>query len=487
MSEKKEETKVSRRSYMKYGAAAVVVVAAGAGGAYYYSTMPSPTPPPTATATTSMAVPTTTVAPVTTVPTTVAPATTAAENIVFTMWQYNVAEVKDNISKFQTANPNITVTEYDDPWPDWPAVMIKRFTSATPVDVTYDGEDWLAQWAAAGWVVPLEDYWDKYTTNLPFKTYLDDMSPYAKSSMIYNGKVYGLPYYSDMFTFMYNAKMLSDNGLDVPTDWNEVQDVAVKLKQKGVVTYPFQLQMQANNPFDFYVILSAAYGDGAKLFDENYNPLFNDPSSPFYQYLQWLVDGLHKYYTISPDYLQNHETVVVQRLGAGQGAMTVLAKYNLAAANAPKSSPLAGDFRMALMPGKTHQAYGFAKMYNITKTLVDRGDAATQAAITFTEYFGGNGPAPKRWAVQDGLGFGYLSLYNDPDVAAAINTLYGQGATDIIKQQSGLAISEGHPVWFGQWCEYCFSTAIPAALSQQKSVADAIKDMADNLNKVKSG
>jgi len=62
MSEKKDEANVSRRSYIKYGAAAVVVVAAGAGGAYYYSTMPPPTPAPTATQTvTATATGTTTV------------------------------------------------------------------------------------------------------------------------------------------------------------------------------------------------------------------------------------------------------------------------------------------------------------------------------------------------------------------------------------------------------------------------------------------
>jgi len=64
--------------------------------------------------------------------------------------------------------------------------------------------------------------------------------------------------------------------------------------------------------------------------------------------------------------------------------------------------------------------------------------------------------------------------------------LYGPGAADIIKQQSGLAISEGHPVWFGQWLNYCVSTAIPQALSKQKSVADAVKGMADFLSKAKS-
>lgn len=52
MTENREESrKISRRQYLKYGAAAVVVVAAGAAGAYYYSKMPPATPSATATAT----------------------------------------------------------------------------------------------------------------------------------------------------------------------------------------------------------------------------------------------------------------------------------------------------------------------------------------------------------------------------------------------------------------------------------------------------
>jgi len=410
-------------------------------------------------------------------------------NLDFTVWQYNVGAIKDNIQRFQTLNPGITVNLMDDPWPEWPGVMIKRFTAKTSVDVTYDGEDWLAQWAAAGWVVPLEDYWDKYATHFKFSSYVNDMVPFAKQSMTYNNKIYGLPYYSDMFTFMYNAKVLEENGYDEPPKtWDEVREIALRLKEKGVSKFPYTLEMQAGGggSFDFYIILTAAYGDGGRLFDKNLDPLFDTPDSPFYQHLQWLVDGLHKDKFISPDYLQNHETVVVQKMGAGEGIMTVMAKYNLAAANTPGTSPRAGEFRMALMPGKTHEAYGFAKMYNLTKMAVDRGDDVVQAAIKFIEYFGGSkGPVLKRWAVEDGLGFGFLSPYGDPDISAALNKLYGPGAADVIKAQASLALTEPHPEWFGQWIQYAYSTAIPNALSQKITVDQCVKDMAAKLKEVK--
>jgi multiple sugar transport system substrate-binding protein len=472
----------------------IAAVVAGTGG-YFGGLAGSPSvgPPTTVTTTVGGAGAVTSTVTQTQTITQTAPTGGVTVPLDFTVWQYNVGAIKDNISKFQRLHPNISVTLSDDPWPQWPGVMVRRFTANTPVDVTYDGEDWLAQWAAAGWVVPLEDYWDQYATHFKWADYVNDMVPFARDSMLWNGKLYGLPYYSDMFTFQYNEKVLRENGYDQPpTTWAEVRDIALDLKSKGVSDFPYTLEMQAGGggSFDFYILLTAAYGEGGRLFSGDayqLQPRFDSPDSPFYQHLQWLVDGLHKDQFISPDYLQNHETIVVQKMGAGESIMNVMAKYNLAAANTPGSSPRAGEFRMALMPGKTHEAYGFAKMYNLTKMAVDRGPETIQSAINFIEYFGGSkGPVLERWAVEDGLGFGFLSPYGDPDIAAGLDKLYGPGAAEIIKQQASLAITEPHPEWFGAWIQYAYSTAIPAALSQQITVDQCVKDMAQKLREAQA-
>jgi multiple sugar transport system substrate-binding protein len=447
--------KVGRRSFLKYAGAAVAVAVVG-GAAYYVFQVAQPGRP-------------------------------QKVKLDFTVWNYSVETIRDNIKKFQELNPHIEVSLYDFNWPDYPSTMVQRFTTRTPTDVCYNGEDWLAQWAGAGWVVPLEDYWDDYETNKKFSEYVNDMVPFAKQSMTFNGKIYGLPYYSDMFTFMYNEKVLQDAGLEVPQDWEEVLDVCLKLKEKGVKT-PYILQYQATNPFDFYVVLSGAMGRGARLFDEDLNPIFDSEDHPFYEHLQWIVDGLHKHKIINPDYLATHETDASRKMGAGEGAITVLAKYNLAAMNAPGSSPNAGNFRMGLMPGKTHEAYGFAKMYNMTQMAVDRGKDVIQAVITFIEYFGANdSPVLKRWAVEKGLGFGFVSPYADPDIANALIEQYGPGADQIIKEQAKIAITIPHPVWFGQWVDFSIKEAIAKAFAQDISVGEAVKLMADKARELKKG
>ncbi|MEM3670077.1 MAG: hypothetical protein QW737_06060, partial [Nitrososphaerota archaeon] len=64
----------------------------------------------------------------------------------FTVWNYSVETIRDNIQKFMQQYPNIEVVLYDFNWPDYPSTMVQRFTTKTPTDVCYNGEDWLAQW-----------------------------------------------------------------------------------------------------------------------------------------------------------------------------------------------------------------------------------------------------------------------------------------------------------------------------------------------------
>jgi hypothetical protein len=60
-------------------------------------------------------------------------------------------------------------------------------------------------------------------------------------------------------------------------------------------------------------------------------------------------------------------------MNTGQHVFTVMFNYNLAALNNAATSALAGQFKLAMMPGETHECYGFAKFYNMTQMAVERG------------------------------------------------------------------------------------------------------------------
>src|SRR6185312_13934116 len=84
---------------------------------------------------------------------------TLADDITleFTVWNYSLDTIKDNIRQFEEANPGtkVNVTDYD--WPDYPDALLLRFRGGTTTDVVYGGQDWLPAWAKAGFLAPLDD------------------------------------------------------------------------------------------------------------------------------------------------------------------------------------------------------------------------------------------------------------------------------------------------------------------------------------------
>ena len=123
-------------------------------------------------------------------------------SLEFVVWNYSLETIQDNIDQFQKANPNINVHLTSYSWNTYHDTMVLRFKGKTKTDIMYNGEDWLPEFAAAGWVAPLEDYFPSV------KAYSAKTAPYALADMTYNGKVYGLSYYADLITFQYNKKIL---------------------------------------------------------------------------------------------------------------------------------------------------------------------------------------------------------------------------------------------------------------------------------------
>lgn len=400
----------------------------------------------------------------------------AATNLDFTVWSYAVDIIQDNINIFQGKYPDVTVTVSDFAWPSFHETMVNRFTSKTPTDVSYNGGNWLEEFAAAGWVVPLEDHFDWVTG------YQEKVLPFAWQDMTYNGKVYGLPYYADTITFMYNEKILADNGITAPPQtWDEVTEQSLKLKAAGMEA-PFVYEFANTLPNVSEAFASMVFGRGGELIDENLDPLWTDPNSAAAQQLKWLVDAKNEHGILA---ILPHETDIAKAMNTGLHAFTVMFNYNLAALNNAATSPLAGQFKLALMPGETHECYGFAKFYNMTSMAVERGDEVIQAVGNFIQYFAGEVdggyPVAKRWAVEQGLGFGQTPLLDDPDVQTAYSAWVD---VDLWRQQLEKARARRQAIWYGIWSE-SFHPILGRALAGEITAEQALEESATAWNDLK--
>jgi multiple sugar transport system substrate-binding protein len=146
----------------------------------------------------------------------------------FAVWTYAVDEVDENVRAWEVANPGMAVRLQDYPWDTYKATMVQRLATNTPTDVLYNNGSWLAEFAAAGWVTPISQYLD-------FEKYRESILPYALSGMMLDGEPYGLPYYADIASFIWNPSVAREYGVDrEPKTWDEVMEMSLSMQQKGL-------------------------------------------------------------------------------------------------------------------------------------------------------------------------------------------------------------------------------------------------------------
>jgi multiple sugar transport system substrate-binding protein len=413
-----------------------------------------------------------------------APAAAAPVTENFVTWSYGVETIADNIKNFQALNPGITINHKDYSWLDYHDTMVGAFTAGNSPELLYGSDHWLQEWASAGWLEPL----DAHCPNVA--GYSSELAPYALEGMTYDGKVYGLSYYADTMDFVYNDALLKKAGIDkAPETWEDVYNMSKTLKDQNILQYPIIMawsQKEGAFPEAWTsMVFSQNEGPNA-LFDNDLNPVFNKEGSAAFQVMEWLrkayADGL-----LDPASLTTAEIDQVKSLQAGQHAFSIFPQYNMAEVNKPGSGEYAGQFKIALMPGKSHNTVGYVRFYAMTPKTVEEGQAAIDAACKFLDYMGGKTDGQyvvvKRWAVENGLGFAQLPLFKDPDVITAFSKW---GDVPTIEAQAKLArAKEGLTTWYGAWDTFARAEIHKAILGEESSM-DALNNMADKWNELKS-
>jgi multiple sugar transport system substrate-binding protein len=404
------------------------------------------------------------------------PAEAEPTSLDFVVWSYGIETIQDNIANFQMANPECQINLQDYSWLDYHDTMVGRFAGGNPPPLLYGSDHWLQEWAAANWLEPLDP-------NFPeVLEYSPELAPYALQGMTYDGQVYGLSYYADTIDFVYNEEHLAQAGFDSPPEsWQDVWDMSIALKEQGITDYPMILAFSQQEGASIEALISMIYarheGAGA-LFDEDNQPTFAEEGSAAYEAIEWLKQA-YDAGILNPASLQTAEIDQVKSMQAGAHTFTILPQYNMAELNKPGSGDFAGKFKIALMPGDSHSTVGYVRFYAMTPQAMNMGETAKACAWKFLEYFGGKTDGEykvvERWAVENGLGFAQLPLFEDPDVQEA----FGQwGDVDVISAQAELArAKEGLTPWFGTWDVFTRAEVHKAILGQQ-STMDTLNSMA---------
>ena len=257
----------------------------------------------------------------------------AAEMLNYATWSAAVDQVKAHLTDFEKET-GISVAYTNSPFAQYRETMIAKFTGGAPVDMLWMSDAWLPEFAQAGWLTPIDRF--KQLTAYDAAT-----SEFCTDSTMFDGKQYGLTYYTDYMGFLYNADILAKAGFAVPpASWDEVTSQAAAIKAKGLLDYPVSIGM-AQESWMIEFISALVFSHGGRLVDDAGGAVMQDAKTE--AALTWLADAVQKHRIVSPGCVQIGELEILKSASAGRAAFVLLPKYRLRVLNDPAQSQSPGS------------------------------------------------------------------------------------------------------------------------------------------------
>ena len=124
---------------------------------------------------------------------------------------------------------NITVKPvYQGQYTDLKTKTTAALKSGSAPAITQAYPDWVAEYLQSGNVVELDQY--IFNDEVGIKDFDDIIESYrAENSQYEGGKFYSLPFNKSTEVLYYNKTFFEENGLEVPTTWDEVEEVSAKI------------------------------------------------------------------------------------------------------------------------------------------------------------------------------------------------------------------------------------------------------------------
>jgi multiple sugar transport system substrate-binding protein len=231
----------------------------------------------------------------------------------------------------------------------WDEVQTKVMTDLAAGGSSYDviefDNGWVAKFAAADWVEPLDSY--------AGKAYLDSLLPGLVKTFTVKGKTLGIVWNNDTRFFFYNKAMLAKAGIkDPPKTWAEVVDQSMKLKKAGVAEYPiaeyWNQEWALANSIAFYL-----YSFGGNYFNDKGEITIDKPAA--IAALQFMVDSIRKEKIVNPSSVTLSQEAAADLFYRGSSAFFFQGPPSTYSyANDSTKSSVVGQVEVAsLLPAKT--------------------------------------------------------------------------------------------------------------------------------------
>jgi multiple sugar transport system substrate-binding protein len=363
---------------------------------------------------------------------------------------------------------------------DYYSVTETRLLGGTPPFDTLDFDPgYLTKFTNNGWIQSLD--------GLPHVDQLKaDMYPDTLASLTAaDGKLMGLPQYTNVISMFYNSAMLAKYGLRPAQQWDELVDQGKFLKTKGVPSPVIPVWTTKFGLTNAIFIAECISRGMDSQFDSNLNPQWD--KNPIALDVLNFWRQLQSNKLVPPDALtiDHHQSSSVMQ--AGRGAYFWFNSYEQLNLNKKGTSAVAGDVRVSLMPGTTHGSSTF------TAPTFQSLRHDPHVAWPLTSFMSGldkngeyTGPI-QREAIAQGTLLGYKSAAKNPQILKAWSAWTSSADQDVISKQLLLAKGEGpvlNAAWYSKYSDYMTKT-LSSYLAGEVSAEDALSSSAKYVRTLK--
>ncbi|MBI4537615.1 MAG: sugar ABC transporter substrate-binding protein [candidate division NC10 bacterium] len=218
--------------------------------------------------------------------------------------------------------------------------ILNLSTGSSAYDILWGNDLDIQALASKGWLEPLDPYLAKYNAQY----HLDDFPASVLKPFTYEGKVYALPFGTNVMFLFYRKDLLEAKGIKPPQTFDEYLQAAKALTTKDMFGTTMCLKRVSSTLNDFQWYLN---GHGGHWFDAKWKPAFNSPEGvqaveALKEMMKYAPPGVHAY--------GNDECTVA--LTQGVVAMGLQWQSRAAAMDNPKTSKVVGKIEWASPPSR---------------------------------------------------------------------------------------------------------------------------------------
>jgi multiple sugar transport system substrate-binding protein len=274
------------------------------------------------------------------------------------------------------------------------------------VDVFTQDVIWIAEFANAGWALPLDSYFDTSARA--------DYFPGLIQACTWNGKLTALPWFVDSGMLYYRTDLLQAAGLNVPTTWDELASAATTLQNGNKAKFGFLWQGKQAEVLVCDLVEFIGSAGGAILGADGKTVSIADPTGV--KAVQFMYDTMNSLKISPKDLLSWDEEPSRTPFTAGQAAFLRNWSYVYPIAQDASQSQVVGKVGVAPLPsfagGKSTACLG-GYQFGVSASAKHK-----DAAVEFVTWLS-SPDTQLKFATQVGLAPSRASVFDNPALAQA--------------------------------------------------------------------